>query len=138
MPPALRARAGTPPAPPPDPSADQDPNMIASSTEVKAVVALCTCPDRATARRLARAAVERRLAACVNLVDGVTSVYAWEGRIEEDAEILLVAKTTAAGFAALETAWREAHPYELPEIIAVDVTQGSGPYLAWIDAAVSS
>lgn len=109
-----------------------------ATTGTQAVVALCTCPDRATALGLARAAVEQRLAACVNLVEGVTSVYAWQGNIEEDAEILLVAKTTAAGFGALEAAWREAHPYELPEIIAVDVTHGSGPYLAWIDAAVSS
>jgi len=109
-----------------------------ANTGAQAVIALCTCPDRATARSLARDAVERRLAACVNIVDGVTSVYAWQGRIEEDAEILLVAKTTAAGFGALEAAWRAAHPYELPEIIAVDVTHGLGPYLAWIDAAVSS
>ncbi|MEQ8235104.1 MAG: divalent-cation tolerance protein CutA [Gammaproteobacteria bacterium] len=102
------------------------------------LIALCTCPDRATARTLAHLAVERRLAACVNVVEGVTSVFEWEGRVEEDAEVLLVAKTTVAGFAALEAAWRDAHPYELPEIVAVDVTHGSPPYLAWVHAAVSA
>jgi periplasmic divalent cation tolerance protein len=102
------------------------------------LVVFCTCPDRAAARRLARLAVEARHAACVNIVEGVTSVYAWAGEVREDGEVLLVAKTTRAAWPALEAAWREAHPYELPEVVAVDVACGSEAYLAWVGDSVSS
>ncbi|MCB1747333.1 MAG: divalent-cation tolerance protein CutA [Gammaproteobacteria bacterium] len=103
-----------------------------------ALIVLCTCPDLAVARRLARLAVAARHAACVNVIEGVSSVYAWQGEVCEDGEVLLVAKTTRAAYPALEAAWREAHPYELPEVVAVDVACGSEPYLAWVGDSVSA
>lgn len=102
-----------------------------------ALLALCTCPDRETAGRLARAAVAGRHAACVNVVGGVESVFRWQGEVTVEAEILLVAKTTAAAWPALAALWREAHPYELPELIAVPVTHGTADYLAWISDSVT-
>ena len=93
---------------------------------------LSTCPDRETAERLATTLVERRLAACVNIVPGLTSVYRWQGAIQTDAEVLLLIKTDAQRFPALEKTLREEHPYELPEIVAVTISNGSPGYLRWI------
>lgn len=108
--------------------------MTASSV---ALVVLCTVPDRDTATRLAAAAVTQRLAACVNLLPGVESVFLWNGVLERAQEILLVAKTTRAAYSALEQLWRDEHPYELPEVIAVPIGFGSEAYLQWINRAVS-
>ena len=94
-------------------------------------VVLVTAPPRA-ARRLARALVERRVAACVNLVPLVRSVYRWKGRVEEASETLLVIKTPAARVRALLAAVEELHPYEVPEGIALPVVAGLAPYLRWI------
>ena len=94
---------------------------------------LCTVPDRAVGERIAEALVERRLAACVNLLPGVTSFYEWKGKVERDEELQLLIKTTAARYAELERTVVELHPYELPEIIAVSLTEGLPGYLAWID-----
>lgn len=77
----------------------------------------CTCPDDAVARELAGALVERRLAACVNIVPGLTSVFFWEGEAQAEPEVLLLIKTSAAAYPALEQAILEQHPYELPEIV---------------------
>lgn len=93
---------------------------------------LTTCPDAKTARRLARALVSERLAACVNIVPIEQSVYRWKGRIESARERLLVVKSERRAYAAIERAVRALHPYELPEIIAVPIVAGFGPYLAWI------
>ena len=101
------------------------------------LMVFCTCPDRDTGGRLAGAAVKKRVAACVNMVPGVVSVYEWEGEVEREEEVLLVAKTTQEAFSALETLWEKMHPYELPEIIAVRVEDGSEPYLQWINGIVS-
>ena len=101
------------------------------------LIVFCTCPDRDTGERLARAAVKKRLAACVNMVPGVVSVYEWEGEVEREEEVLLVAKTKQEAFSTLETLWEKMHPYELPEIIAVRVEDGSEPYLQWINGIVS-
>ena len=103
-----------------------------------ALMVYCTCPDDVIARQLAHAGVEAGLAACVNVVSGVRSVFRWQGAVSEEAEILLVAKTTAEAFAALEALWVAQHPYELPEVIAVPITHGSEAYLAWITDAVSA
>ena len=103
----------------------------------EALVCYCTCPDAAVARRLAESLVEAGLAACANLLPGVTSVYRWQGKIEADAEVLLVIKTDSAHYAALEAQIRREHPYELPEVIAVPVTTGSRPYLEWLHASLS-
>lgn len=97
---------------------------------------LCTCPDAATARQLAEALVKERRVACVNIVPGLTSVYEWEGRIEAAAEQLLLIKTEAAAFDALESFIKANHPYELPEIIAVPILRGSVDYLQWITACL--
>lgn len=104
----------------------------------QALVVLSTCPDPDTASRLARMLVEQRLAACVNLIPGLRSVYEWEGRIEEDAEVLLVIKTSRARYPELEARLTEAHPYEVPEILALDVTAGLPAYLAWLHDVVRS
>jgi periplasmic divalent cation tolerance protein len=100
------------------------------------LLVLCTCPDAATARTLAECLVEQRLAACVSLLPGVTSVYRWQEELHADHEVLLLAKTRRARYAAVQGALEKAHPYELPEIIAVPIEQGLEAYLAWIDAGV--
>ncbi|MCC6708847.1 MAG: divalent-cation tolerance protein CutA [Gammaproteobacteria bacterium] len=102
-----------------------------------AIVVLCTVPDRETATRLAEAAVTQRLAACVTMLPGAESVYLWEGALERTQELLLVAKTTTAAYAALEQLWLSEHPYELPELIAVPIASGLEAYLQWISHAVS-
>lgn len=91
-----------------------------------------TMPDRAAAHDLARALVARRLAACVNVLDGCTSVYRWEGAVEEANEVPLVLKTRSARYAEVEAAILELHPYELPEILAVPVVRGLPEYLEWV------
>lgn len=100
-------------------------------------VVLMTAPDAAVADRIARALVDERLAACVSLVPEVRSVYRWEGKVEESREVLLVAKTRAGLFPALEARVRALHPYDVPEIVAVPLTDGSRPYLSWLDASVA-
>ena len=93
---------------------------------------LCTCPDPAVARTLAEGLVAERRATCVNIIPGLVSVYPWEGTIETAEECLLLAKTEADAFEAVESFLKDRHPYELPEIIAVPVGGGSAAYLDWI------
>lgn len=95
---------------------------------------LCTCPDADSAQRLAKSLVEERRAACVNILPGLTSVYAWEGQIEQAQEQLLLIKTETGLYADLETFLKTHHPYDVPEIIAVPVERGSADYLQWISA----
>jgi periplasmic divalent cation tolerance protein len=92
-----------------------------------------TCPDQDSARRIAEALVERNLAACVNIVPELHSVYRWKGKRESADELLLIIKARAADYAGLEAAIRELHPYELPEIVAVSVETGLPAYLQWIE-----
>ena len=92
----------------------------------------CTCPDADSAARIADALVEARLAACVNQVPGLRSVYRWEGAIERADEVLLVAKTTHARLDALIERIRALHPNELPEVIAFEVAGGLAAYLDWV------
>lgn len=94
----------------------------------------CTCPDAASAQALAEALVGERLAACVNRLPGVASTYRWKGDVVTDSEELLLIKTTAARFPALKERLLALHPYELPELIAVPVTEGHAPYLDWVRA----
>ena len=96
------------------------------------LLVLCTCPDAASAARIARALVAERLAACVNRVPGLASTYRWRGEIHDDAEVLLLIKTQRAGFDALRARLVELHPYELPEVIALDIAAGHAPYLDWL------
>jgi len=95
-------------------------------------IVLVTVPDAETAKKIARALVEERLAACVNLVPGLTSVYRWEGEVHEDAELLLVIKTTDDALKGLEERVRALHPYSVPEILAIEVDRGFERYLAWV------
>ncbi len=100
------------------------------------LIVLCTCPDITAADAIATALLEARLAACVNRIEGVESLYRWEGSIQKDQEVLLLIKTTAVAFDKVESAISDLHPYELPEIIGVPVTQGSAPYLDWLTKSV--
>jgi periplasmic divalent cation tolerance protein len=100
------------------------------------LVVLCTCPTREVASAIATAVLEERLAACVNQLPGIKSLYRWEGRIEDDEELLLLIKTTSQLFPALEEMIRDLHPYDVPEIIGLPLTVGSKDYFAWIRNSV--
>lgn len=100
------------------------------------IVALSTAPDEATARRIARQLVEESIVACVNLVPAVSSIYRWQGRIEDSPECAMVIKTTRAAWPRLQQRLPELHPYEVPELLALDVADGLAPYLAWVRAHV--
>ncbi len=95
---------------------------------------LTTLPDQDAARNLARQLVEARLAACVNILAPCTSVYHWQGVLNEDGEIPVIIKSTAANYSRIEALIREHHPYELPELITIDITNGLPAYLAWVAA----
>jgi periplasmic divalent cation tolerance protein len=100
-------------------------------------VAFSTVGSAEDAERLARALVERRLAACVSVVPGVVSIYRWKGAVEREEEHLLVIKTRTERLPALSEALVALHPYEVPELLALDVADGHPPYLAWLDESVS-
>ncbi len=97
-----------------------------------AVVVLVTAPSAEKAAEIARAAVEEKLAACGNVLPGVRSIYRWKGKLQDDAEVLLLLKTQRKRFAELRDRILALHPYELPEVIALPVEAGSAPYLDWI------
>jgi periplasmic divalent cation tolerance protein len=96
------------------------------------LLCLSTCPDAGTAARVARGLVAERLAACVNRVPGVASTFRWQGEIHDDAEVLLLIKTTRDRFDALRRRLVELHPYEVPELIALEVADGLPGYLDWL------
>ena len=102
------------------------------------IVALSSCPNEATAKRIAEALVTERLATCVNRVSGIASTYFWDGRLQDDAEVLLIIKSTAARLAELEARLRVLHPYELPELIVLPVAAGNERYLQWVRDGVAS
>ena len=96
-------------------------------------IVLTACPDAASAERIARVLVEEGLAACVNILPPMQSLYRWKGKIETASEQLLVIKSTVAQFPAIRDRVRSLHPYELPEIIAVPIADGLPEYLAWLN-----
>ncbi|MCG6941535.1 MAG: divalent-cation tolerance protein CutA [Thiohalocapsa sp.] len=98
----------------------------------KVYVAYCTCPDAATAESLAGELVEAGLAACVNILPSVRSVYRWQGAIERDEELLMLIKTSAARVDALIAHIRERHPYDVPEVICHPISAGNDDYLDWV------
>jgi len=101
------------------------------------IVVLVTCGSAREARRIARTLVERRLAACVNVLRApVESAYRWKGKVESAREIMLAIKTTRKRFVKLEAEVRRLHSYDVPEIIAVPVVRGSRKYLAWVSESV--
>jgi periplasmic divalent cation tolerance protein len=95
------------------------------------LVVLVTCPPE-KAQAIAGALVEERVAACVNVVPSLSSVYRWKGAVHNDAEALLLVKTSTDRFEALKQAVLRHHPYELPEVIAIQVDRGHAPYLEWV------
>ncbi len=101
--------------------------------ENKRLLVISTCPDMECAQEIASAVVGASLVACVNILPGATSVYRWQDQIEQAQELVLLMKTTAEAYPALETAIQDLHPYELPEIIAVPIEAGLAGYLDWID-----
>ncbi|MGA7410975.1 MAG: divalent-cation tolerance protein CutA [Bryobacteraceae bacterium] len=101
-----------------------------------ALVVLCTASSLEEGRRLARELVDQRLAACVNLIPKVESIYRWQGAVESAQEVLLLVKTTPERFAELRDKIAELHSYDVPEIIALAVTVGSAPYLEWLSGQV--
>lgn len=95
-------------------------------------VVLVTAPDADCARRLAEALVGERLAACANLLPGVTSIYRWEGAVEEATEVLLILKTRAGLVPEIEARLVDLHPYDVPECVAIAPDRVGAPYLAWL------
>lgn len=103
------------------------------------IVVLITCGSAREAKRIARALVDARLAACGNVLEApVHSIYRWKRNVETAREFLLAIKTTRPRFAALERTVKRLHSYDVPEIIALPVASGSSDYLAWIDECVSN
>ena len=97
-----------------------------------ALLVLSTFPDASTARRIGRQLVEEHCAACANLLPPLESIYWWEGKLENANETLVLFKTTADRYPALETTLRQLHPYEVPEIIALPIARGLPDYLRWV------
>ena len=95
-----------------------------------------TATDGDEAHRLAETLVEKRLAACVQIIPRISSIFRWQGSVTHANEVLLIAKTVKSKFAELEDAVRAIHSYDTPEIVAVDLTAGSRPYLDWLNATV--
>lgn len=101
------------------------------------LIALSTVANASDAERISRALVEQGLAACVNVVPGVVSIYRWQGEVQKEQEFLLVIKTRAEALEALRTALVALHPYEVPELVAWPIAAGHEPYLRWIDDSVT-
>ena len=100
-------------------------------------IVLTTCGNQDDAERIARALLDRRLAACVNILPGIRSLYRWKGKIEEDGELLLLIKTAAGAVDALKAAVADLHPYDVPELVVLPLEDGAASYLDWIGANVS-
>jgi len=99
---------------------------------------LCTFPDTDQARAIGTTLIEEQLAACVNLIPGVKSIYRWQGAVETSAEVLTIFKTTASAYPAFEERLRALHPYEVPEIIALEPHQVTPAYARWVMDSVSA
>ena len=102
------------------------------------VMVYITTPDLDVARRIARALVEERLAACANILPGMESFYRWEGAVLNDQEVVLIVKTRSALLVPLTERVIALHPYEIPCVVALPVNQGHEPFLRWIDAATGA
>ena len=111
------------------------PDMTIDANE--AIVVFLTAPNREEAGRLAEMLVSKRLAACVQIMPEMESVYRWQGKVERQREVLLIAKTVNAKFAEIEREVVALHSYETPEIVAFPLTAGSRPYLDWLSASVA-
>jgi len=103
--------------------------------ESQPIVVMMTAASTTEAKRIAEALVKRKLAACVQILPQIESIYVWQGEVKREAEVLLLAKTTRDNFAGLEREVRAIHSFETPEIIALPIIDGSKPYLDWLLAA---
>lgn len=101
-------------------------------------ILFCTCPNHETAELLANDLVNKHLAACVSILPGLTSIYHWQGQIESAQEHLLIIKSTETNYLAIEKTLTALHPYEVPEIITIPITQGLPAYLNWLQINTSS
>ncbi len=100
--------------------------------EDKLKIIFCTVPNEPTGRRIAESLVRENLAACVNILPQVISIYRWQGDIQHDGESLLLIKARASRFAAIEARLNEIHPYEVPEIVAVEAADVADAYMQWV------
>jgi len=107
-------------------------------SDAQILMVMSNVPDAATAQGLARLLVETKLAACVNILPGVQSVYRWRGQIEQAEEVTLLIKTTREKYAQLQQTLVDAHPYDVPEVIAWPLAEGYAPYLHWVVAETTS
>jgi periplasmic divalent cation tolerance protein len=105
---------------------------VSASSDPSAVIVLTTLAEGADASMLARTLVAEQLAACVNILPVMTSVYRWQGRIEEEQERQVIIKTTRARLAALEARLQQIHPYEVPELLVLPISEGAAAYLQWL------
>jgi len=96
------------------------------------LVVLCTCPDSPTAESLATGLVENGLAACVNILPEIRSIYRWQGEVQQDAETLLIMKTGRETYLRMESWLVEHHPYDVPEVLALPIERGAADYLDWV------
>ncbi|BCB95176.1 divalent-cation tolerance protein CutA [Dissulfurispira thermophila] len=99
---------------------------------MEAIVVYITTPNEDDAAKIAKALVEQRLAACVNIIGGIRSIYSWQGKIEDDAEVLMIVKTQRCLFKPLKKLVKELHSYTVPELIALSIIEGSEDYLNWL------
>jgi len=109
---------------------------MSEASDERVMLALTTAPSAEVGERIGRSLVEDRLAACANVVAGITSIFRWKGSMEREDEVLVILKTTGGGVPALEKRLVELHPYEVPEVIVLPVEAGHAPYLAWVRAEV--
>lgn len=100
------------------------------------LLVFCTFPEAETAATVTRALVEEKLVACGNIIPGVRSIYAWEGKVEDSSEVLVVFKTTGPAYAKLEKRLLKLHPYSTPEIVALEAGAVSKTYAAWVEGSV--
>jgi len=107
--------------------------MFGEEPEIKHLVIMVTTPDKEQAITIARTLVSEKLCACVNIIDPITSIYTWKGKIEQDREVLMLIKTRDALFGKLTARIKELHSYDVPEIIALPILAGNPSYLKWID-----
>ena len=105
--------------------------------QVEYLLVQTSCPDNDSAIKLARRIIENKVAACVNVLPEVTSIYEWKGEVKQDSEILLLIKTSKSRYLDLQAIICDLHPYELPEVIAVPISEGLPDFLSWINDSVA-
>ena len=101
------------------------------------VIAVSTFPDKETAQKIARELIENAIVACANLVPAVESIYFWKEKVEASTEVLAIFKMTAARYSEFESRLRELHPYDVPEIVRLNIAEGNPDYLRWIEESCS-